>query len=376
MSAIAREPYRARTLRWPSMGWRIVGALVIAAVIAMHSAPISELSSLLSLPTSAAAGATDAYGFSTSLDSLSPTALATKLEAMKATGANWVRFDVSWDTVQSAGPKSYDWSAYDAVYAAIQAQGMTPVGVIDFTPSWARESRCTDSKMCPPASAAAYGQFAAAAAARYAPYGAHDWEIWNEPNISYRFHPAASPAIYVPMLKAAYTDIKAVQPNDTVISGGPAPSETDSTNYSPVDWIKALYADGAKGYFDAVAAHPYTYPYSPADNLPDAWGQMTTMHQTMADNGDGSKRIWVTEFGAPTNGPNQANDHVTEAQQAEILSDAIRIFKGYSWSGPFMWYDYQDSGTSTWDSENFYGLVRANGTHKPSYDAWVDAIKQ
>jgi hypothetical protein len=376
VSAIAREQYRPRFWGLPSMAWRIVGAIAIVGAMVLHSAPVTELSSLFSAATNAASGPTDAYGFSTSLDTLSDSALATKLDAMKATGANWVRFDVSWDTVQAGGPDSYDWSAYDRVFAAIQSRGMTPVGVIDFVPTWARTPGCTDSKMCPPADPNAYGQFAAQVANRYAQDGAHYWEIWNEPNISYRFHPAANAATYVPMLKAAYTDIKAVQANDTVISGGTAPSETDSSNMSPVDWMKALYADGAKGYFDAVAAHPYTYPYSPADNLPDAWGQMTTMHQIMADNGDGAKRIWVTEFGAPTNGPDQAADHVTEAQQAQILTDAIRIFKSYSWSGPFMWYDYQDSGTSTWDSENFYGLVRADGSHKPSYTAWVDAIKQ
>lgn len=376
MSATARPYNSPRSFEMPRLKWgRAIAALAVFAILGLHSLPTNELSSLLTLPTSAATQPVDQYGFSTSLDGLSESALNTKLAAMKATGATMVRFDVSWDTVQSAGPTSYDWTAYDRVFSAVQSHEMTPVAVIDFTPSWARMASCTDSKMCPPASAAAYGQFAADVASRYSSLGLHDFEIWNEPNISYRFHPAANVSLYVPMLKAAYTDIKHVEPSATVLTGGTAPSETDATNLAPADFIKALYADGAGGYFDAVAAHPYTYPNSPADNLPDAWGQMTTMHDVMTDHGDGNKQIWVTEFGAPTNGPNVAGDHVTEAKQAQILTDAIRVFKSYSWSGPFMWYDYQDSGTSTSDSENFYGLVRADGSHKPAYDAWVNAIR-
>ena len=159
-----------------------------------------------------------------------------------------------------------------------------------------------------------------------------------------------------------------------VVTGGTAPSQTDQNDYSPEDFLKAIYAAGAAGSFDAVSAHPYTYPNSPADDLPlSAWGQLDTMHATMAANGDGGKQIWVTEFGAPTNGPDEVNDHVSEAQQATILSAAIAGWHAKSYAGPFFWYEYQDDGTSTDTSENFYGLVRADGSHKPAYDTWVTA---
>jgi hypothetical protein len=357
------------------MFWSVISIIGLIVLIALRAMPTTDLASLVTLPIRAASAAQSQqiYGFSTTLDNLTPAQLNAKLSGMKATGANWVRFDVGWDVVQPNGPGTYDWSADDAVFAAISAHGMNAVGVIDFTPAWDRIPNCS-SKMCPPENVQPYANFAAAAAQRYSAYGVHDWEIWNEPNIYYRFKPATNPKLYAQMLKAAYIGIKGVEPNDTVIAGGTAPSETDASNLKPADFISALYQYGDKGYFDAVAAHPYTYPNSPAAGLPDAWGQMTDMHNVMAANGDGNKQIWITEFGAPTNGPNVAGDHVSEAEQAQILSDAIRIWKTYSWAGPFFYYDYQDSGTSTLNSENFYGLLRADGSQKPAYGVWVKAI--
>lgn len=328
----------------------------------------------VSASTTSNASEASGYGFSTSLSGLTSDQLNQRLVGMKATGATWVRYDLSWDAVQHFSSDSYDWSDSDAVTKAAEAHGFKVLMIIDFVPSWARVPGC-DSKMCAPADPATYGQFAAAAAARYAPYGVNDFEIWNEPNISFRFHPESNPGEYVSMLKAAYTDIKHVDPSSVVIAGSTAPSATDGPDYSPADFLNAMYNAGAGGYFDAISAHPYTYPITPSESAPtDAWGQLTTMHNTMVAHGDGSKQIWITEFGAPTDGPNISGDHVSEAVQAQIATEAISIFHKWNWSGPFFWYDFQDDGTSTSDSQNFFGLVRANGTFKPAYYAFEQAV--
>ena len=370
----------ALRLRESKLNWhwlaQLSAVLVTVVIVTLLALPGSDLSSTLGLSAPQTPVPTaNAYGFSTSLDRLSTSDLNTKLDAIKQTGSSWVRYDVSWDTVQAAGSSSYNWSSYERIVQALTEHHMQAIMVIDFTPSWARSKNCSDSKFCPPANASDYGRFAAAAASRYSDKGQRDWEIWNEPNISYRFHNGVNPKVYTDMLRAAYSAIKAVDPAATVITGGTAPASSNGADLTPSDFLKAIYADGAAGSFDAVAAHPYTYPNSPADNMPqNAWGQLQTMHATMASHGDGGKQIWATEFGAPTNGPDQVGDHVTEAAQAQILTDAMSIWHSYSWTGPFMWYDYQDSGTSTQNSENFYGLVRADGSHKPSYDVWVNDI--
>src|SRR5438094_2187119 len=113
---------------------------------------------------------------------LNPTALSNVLDAYVNIGAKWARFDFSWNSIQAAGPNSYDWTATDAVVAAAAARGIRVLGVLAYTPPWARPSNCTTSEKCAPANAADFGRFAGAAAARYAPLGVHAWEIWNEPN--------------------------------------------------------------------------------------------------------------------------------------------------------------------------------------------------
>jgi hypothetical protein len=189
------------------------------------------------------------------------------------------------------------------------------------------------------------------------------------------------------MVKSAYAAIKLANPRAVVVAGETAPAGTKGGDISPSDFTRALYAAGIGGNFDVFAAHPYTYPETPAgNNAYNAWGQMMTMHDIMADHGDGAKPLWITEFGAPTGGPGQPSangtltypkaEYVTEGLQAQILREATQIYFGKSWSGLFLWYDYQDAGTKQTTSENFYGLVRADGSHKPVYDVFVAAARQ
>ncbi len=317
-------------------------------------------------------------GFATSLAELSQPALDRRLEEMQATGATWVRSDLSWNVVQDGGPSTYKWQSYDRVVEAANAHGLQTLFIIGFTPAWARPSNCTNSEMCGPANADAYAVFAGAAATHFKPMGVHSWEIWNEPNISFRYHPATNPAQYTNMLKGAYKAIDAIDSSADIIAASTAPSASDTENLSPSDFLKSLYDNGAQGYFTAISAHPYTYPKTPANSDPlDAWGQLTTMHEIMAANGDADKQIWLTEFGASTNGPsNRPNEYVSEAVQSQILTEAAAQWKKSSWSGPLFWYDYKDAGSNRSSSENFFGLVRADGSRKPAYDTFKKASSE
>jgi hypothetical protein len=326
------------------------------------------------------------YGIANNLARIPAAELAQRIDAMRALGITWVRYDIEWSNIQYGGSGQYDWSSYDRVVQAVSARGINSLLVISYTPSWARPGSCS-SPMCAPASADTYAGFTAAVANRYKGYGVHAYEIWNEPNNLNFFLPAANPALYTAMLKASYSAIKATDPQATVITGGTSPAGNSGGYMSPINFVNAIYANGGQGYFDAVAHHPYTWPYSPAFNNPyDAWGQLTSIHNTMTSHGDGSKKIWMTEFGAPTGGPGGLatngmstseahDDHVSEALQAKIITDAINISRGYSWAGPFFLYSYKDAGTASDTVENFFGLLRADGSQKPSYAAFQAAIR-
>jgi len=177
-------------------------------------------------------------------------------------------------------------------------------------------------------------------AKRYDGKGAKYFEIWNEPNNPSFWAPRPDPAAYTADLKAAYAAIKNVDPSAIVLSGGLAPEPNSSTSYAPLTFLADMYADGAKGSFDGVGFHPYSYPIDPDTFNPgSAWSQMSqtspSIRSIMAANGDSAKKIWITEFGAPTSG---TTDNVSDAEQSEELVQAISQVEQLSWVGSFYMY--------------------------------------
>jgi hypothetical protein len=68
-----------------------------------------------------------------------------------------------------------------------------------------------------------------------------------------------------------------------------------------------MYINGAKGYFDAIGMHPYVFPGGIVAHPSNGWSDLAWAHDVMALNGDGDgdgdKKVWLTEFGAPTSAP-------------------------------------------------------------------------
>ncbi len=86
----------------------------------------------------------------------------------------------------------------------------------------------------------------------------------------------------------------------------------------------------------------------------------------MVANGDSNKKIWITEFGVPTNGPDP-KWYVSEEKQSRMVTDAMKLYKTYDWAGPIFWYTLRDNGTTIDTNENFFGLTRADKSLKPAY---------
>jgi polysaccharide biosynthesis protein PslG len=304
-----------------------------------------------------------------------PAAQASELAAMKAIGITSVRLDADWGGVQYAGRNSFSWTALDQVVASVRAAGMTVDLIIDGCPAWAAKAGTSGDVSPPPASPALYAVFAAAVATRYAPQGVTMFEIWNEPNNKGFWSPKPSPAAYTADLKAAYASIKRVDPAALILSAGLAPEVNDGTDINAITFLKSMYADGAKGSFDAVAYHPYSYPALP--NSYQSWSGWSQMSQTnpsirsvMISNGDAAKQIWITEVGAPSSGP----DGVGQQGQAEDLTQAIANANATPWIAGLYLYSWQDEGTDPANDENWFGLVTAAGVHKTAYATVATAL--
>ena len=309
-------------------------------------------------------------GMSSGLYNLSGTALTNAATDIASMGATWVRFDFPWHDMEPSHG-SYNTGAWDNAVAAANTAGLNILGIIDYTPDWANGSV---GKFYPPTSASDYANFCTYLVNRYASLGVHTWEIWNEPNGGTFWLPGANPTAYTSLLSAAYTAIKAADSSATVITGGTATVGDSGTQQNCRTWLTNLYAAGAKNYFDAVGCHPYVYPNNPGLAAGDNWGQMQdstpSLRSIMVANGDTAKKIWLTEFGYTTD--TAANASLTESGQASYLTAEYTLQAGYAWAGPLFWYTYQDDPVEDpANPENWFGLVRSDGSHKSAYAAYA-----
>jgi len=391
-SRMYRDKYRAHKKRVRRQIMPLIVLLVAILIGATGGLVWRSLSHMSSaspqVPTSKNTllkpGPIHAYGIAagSSLTDLSPQELDARLSGIAASGATWIRFDFDWSHIQPDNANSFDWSTYDNLVAESRKYNLQVLGLITYTPAWARASNCSDSDKCRPADFGQFASFTAAVASRYKNSGLHYWEIWNEPNSPDFWKPGSNPVDYTALLKASFIAIRNQDADSYILTGGLSPQATTATSYTPKAFLNAIYLAGAKGYFDAVADHPYTFPLSPTNSADHAWNQMaatqSSLRQTMVANGESNKKIWITEFGAPTGGPGPvstiANPNlkaqpyvVDETLQAKILTDAATLYQSYNWVGPFFWYSYQDAGTDPSTNENFFGLTRHNGTQKPAY---------
>lgn len=325
------------------------------------------------------------------LTGMSRADLDATLDDAQDLGTTWIRVQLSWDTVQPASPKKFDWTEFDPVVAAAAHHGLKLLVLLTFTPQWARGKSCRQRE-CGPAVPAQFGAFAKAAAARYAPRGVHTWEIWNEPNKRGSWKPKPDASRYVKVLSAASKGIRSVDSKSRIVSGGLAPSASRDDDLSQLDFLEKFCALGGTHLVDAVGYHPYSYPVLPSTVVAwNAWSQISQTSRSVVSilSAHGAKNlpIWLTEYGAPTDGPGaratrsepmigDSPDHVSEEYQAEMATDAVRSAATSPQIDALFWYTDRDLGTDENDVEDHFGLRRIDGSEKPAYSALRVAIRQ
>lgn len=309
----------------------------------------------------------------------SDAALDMELKGIAGLGIKWVRFDIEWGFVQQGSRDKYDWAKYDRIVDAIAKNNLKALPILTYSPEWARVPGCRGGSHCPPQYAENFADFAAEAAKRYKKKGVHYWEIWNEPN-SYDFWATkADCKSYSELLKVTYPAMKNADSQALLITGGLAQVGNTDVNIAPLDFVECMYENGAKNYFDAIGFHPYTFPQLPSDNKDNGWGRMglaqKSVRSIMIKYNDANKKIWLTEFGVPTGGPDP-KWFLTEQKQADTISDSIALYKNSPWAGPLFYYTYLDSGFEPTSNENFFGLVRFDGSLKPAHNVLKELISK
>lgn len=294
----------------------------------------------------------------------SPQGYADEARAIRDVGAGWIRIFVQWHKLEPTRGV-YNWSTGDNAVQAARAAGLNILMCISGpAPVWAQSPGADPYGFAnPPADPAAFGEITRLIADRYkASVGT--WEIWNEPNVPEYFTPL-DVGRYAALLRQAYVSIHAAAPNSIVMSGG---LSSASHGIESVDFVRQLYAAGAGDMLDAIALHPYTFPYPITEDPLGRGDAVPQVHQLMAAHGAGHKKIWITEYGQATG---TSPDAVPGDRQAEILVDFLKWASALDYLGPAFLQTSRDLSTDLSNMDFNLGLYRVDYTPKPA----VAAIK-
>jgi len=156
-------------------------------------------------------------------------------------GVAWDRELFQWDTIEPEPGRS-DWSRTERMVEQARACGMRLLPVLDHCATWARRDILEkhENKVIQVPNSIHWGNYVRAAVKRYRGE-VRFWEIWNRPDDPGHF--AGSPAEYVHLLKIAYAEARAADPDCVVLMGAVADAA----------WLEKALASGAAKHCDIIA---------------------------------------------------------------------------------------------------------------------------
>jgi polysaccharide biosynthesis protein PslG len=320
-----------------------------------------------------------------SLYGLSPADIDKTLTELQSIGVQNIRVFVPWSLIKIAGPTdlpgAVNWQMMDNVMNAARAHNMGVLAMVTSTPLWAGGATLPPGAGSP--DPAVYADFVKQVATRYGDV-ISAYEVMNEVNSANFFQPV-DPVKYTAILKAVWTTLKGtdgtggVDPTAQVIAGAlNAVQDIPGLSQSPQSFVAAMYAAGAKGFFDAISIHPYDFfqnlKFSDLGQYPmlSALYQVQQVRAIMVQNGDSQKLIWATEYGLTTSPDPSQNQAPTDQQkQADFISDFINAWRALTYTGPMFIYTTRDGVPGT---DTGYGIFQADWTPKLAAQVIANAI--
>lgn len=284
---------------------------------------------------------------------------ASAINSLNQMNVAWTREEFIWDEIEKT-PGKFDWEKYDLAVSQLDRANLNILGIIDYSARWASaDPESSEADKYPP-DLSAWKRYVEKLVSRYGDK-VHYWQIWNEPNIVTFFRPNPDSAKYFDILKVAFTAIKKIDSNASVVMAG--------TSGVDVGYLSILVDLGAGEYFDIMAVHPYGYTFraSPDENgLSDRLSQAVDLAKKFGD-----KKIWVTEFGWP----NDVTEGVSSEDQASYLLQSYLIALSMPNIEKIFWYDLRDDGTNQYNREENFGLLKKDFSPKISFSAYEAMTK-
>lgn len=286
------------------------------------------------------------------------------LDLIRDAGFKFIRMDFGWESIERQKGQ-YDWKEYDELLAHLEARGMRPVFILDYSnplyeetvtsvnPVTHHEHKTLASPQHPE-SVAAYARWAAAAAKHYQGRQVI-WELWNEPNITF-WNPKPDVNQYVTLALAACRAIRESLPHATIV--GPASSTF------PWPFLEAVLKSGLLEYLDGVSVHPYRDPHRAPETAAADYQRLREMIDRYAPparkgkipilSGEWGYSSWKKGVSPETQGTFAARQQLSNLLNGVPLS---------------IWYDWKNDGDDPNENEHNFGTVLPDLKPKPAYRA-------
>jgi beta-xylosidase len=186
-------------------------------------------------------------------------------------------------------------------------------------------------------------------------------KIWNEPNNKSHWDPLLDPEWdrYAELVRLCGSAVAAEAPGLTRVLGG----------MSPIDpgFLRRLADKGALDHVDAVAVHGFPLDWNlwPIEAWPDRVAEIRAVTD---------KPVWVTEVGVSSFGSEEVQAWGLR-RSAELLTGLAPRIHWYSlYDLPRAWEAttrHREAEGSSYYRHFYMGLLREDGTPKPSLDAFA-----
>jgi len=317
------------------------------------------------------------------------------VEMIADAGFAWIRQSFPWYDIEIHGKGDFEdrrhephrsaWDKYDMIVDLAAAYDIDIIARLEAPPAWTRADGTERGAFAPPDDQDDYADYAAAVVDRYRGR-IRFYQIWNEPNIHPEWgHQPVDPEGYTELLCAAYTRVKATDPDAVVISGAMAQTSELGTwnadyqgnNLMDTVFLQRMYNAGAGDCFDIMAVNDYMLWSGPTDHrntLRDInFSRPMWVRDVMVANGDAAKPIWLSEMNsnaAPQSVPDRFG-RVTLDQQARWAPLAYdRVQREWPWAGvTTVWFFKRASDHEVDQPFYYFRLVEPDFTPLPVYDA-------
>ncbi|HMQ34381.1 MAG TPA: cellulase family glycosylhydrolase, partial [Chloroflexaceae bacterium] len=245
------------------------------------------------------------------------------LQLTQNAGFDWVRQQIYWRDIEDPVNNIMAWDEVDRIVETTNAYGRKLLINVVRSPS---AYNATNGLPDDPQT---FANFMGMLAERYRGK-IHAYEIWNEPNLAHETGGTIRPedvGRYVEMLKLAYQEIKAIDPEAVVLAAASSSSgvTNPSVALSDEEFYREMYTYNGgevRDYFDVQAVHPGGAANPPDTLWPDnpsfiegcqpapdrCWNDDETHYFRHIENvrswmeqyGMGDKEVWITEYGWAT----------------------------------------------------------------------------